>query len=240
MQSQIQEYKLQNSKLSKQNEKLLELSKSEELSQTKEKNQQLEKELAECRAKLESEKKNIKTKTVEKKLYFPKCANCSKDLLDKAKSGYETLKNGYIGYLYLLGAYAIYLTFFQILRAEYFKRSLIELLFGIQKIGTWLQSIAIQIEPSPYYVVNVLIRLIVWVLALGIGGCFIYLIFKFYSNEYFWHWGTALEVFVSIFLIINLDKWIYSWWHKNLFLLFFMVHSVYLIIIFCVRKKMDS
>lgn len=210
------------------------------MSQIKEKNQQLEKDLAECRIKLENEKKNFKIKTVEKKVYLSKCVNCSKDSLDKAKKGYETLKYEYIGYLYLLGAYAIYLTFFQILRAEYFKRSLIELLFGIQKIGAWLQSIVIQIEPSTYYVVNVLIKLLICLLVLGIAVCFVYLIYKFYSHEYFWHWGTAMEVFVSIFLIINLDKWIYSWWHKNLLFLFFVVHSVYLIIIFCVRKKLDN
>lgn len=210
------------------------------MSQTKEQVKSLQKALAECRTELENEKKNIKIKTVEKKVLADKCGNCRITSLEKARSGYFALKNGYIGYLYVLGLYSLYLTFFQIFRAEYFIQSLNGLLCGIENSFNWLKNIIFQMKPSTYIVVNFLIRVIVFIAAIGFLLSVCLLIIKFYCHKYIWHWGTAMEALGTCFLIINLDKWIFSWWQKNLILLFFILHAVYLIIMFCVRIKMDK
>ena len=200
----------------------------------------LEKDLAACRTELEKEKTNIKIKTVEKKVYTPQCSECNKTILEKTKQGYEALKNTYVVYVFALALYSLFLTIFQISRAEYFKQSFIEFLNGIETAYNWIHSVIMLIEPSEYYGVNVFLRFIVGLISVVVViGIFI-LLMKFYCHEYIGHWGTVMQIFLSLFLIINLDKWIASWWHTNLLLLFFVIHCVYLVIIFIVRTKMDN
>lgn len=200
----------------------------------------LKKDLAACRAELENEKNNIKIKTVEKKIYTPQCSECNKTMLEKNKQGYEALKNTYVVYVFALALYSLFLTIFQISKAEYFKQSFVELLNAIENAYNWIHSVIMQIEPSQYYVVNVLLKFVVGLIVVVVViGIFI-LLMKFYCHDYISHWGTAMQILLSLFLIINLDKWIASWWHTNALLLFFVIHCVYLIIIFIVRTKMDS
>lgn len=210
------------------------------MSQTKEQVKSLQKALAECRTELENEKKNIKIKTVEKKVLADKCGNCRITSLEKARSGYFALRNGYIGYLYVLGLYSLYLTFFQIFRAEYFLQSLSEFFYGIDNSLNMIKNHIFQIKVSQYLVVNWLMRFIVLIFAICIFLLICCLIIKLYTHEYICHWGTAMEVLASLFFIVNFDKWINSLWQINLILLLFILHAAYLIIIICVRVKKNK
>lgn len=236
LQPQMQETLLLQQQIAQKDESIQIL--QQELSQKNEETRRLTAEVSDIKKELVNEKKNVKVEYREKEVHVEKCNGCAMGSMEKAKKQYDVLKASYKIFGAMLAAYSFVVTCFQISRARYFKLCCLRIFNFVRWIVIRIWEWADSIEWFESYVANRFITGIFCASLALVPVLVIVGLYKLYSCTHFCHWGTVAEIVFSFIIIINLDRQLY-FQKLNPVLLFFILHIVYLLTMYVVRKRME-
>ena len=185
-----------------------------------------------------AENKPPKIEIREKLVSYKICDNCPMENHKKAKIAYESLTFGYKAFFVFIAGYALYVTIFQLIRADVFIESCKHFFNVISGVIEYINPANFDVFESN--ILNICFK-ILFILCVIMLFIFISnLVVLFYKSKYIFHWGTAAELLFTLGLFVNLDEYFPQSWQGHLFTIFFVLHIVYLITICIVRFKIEN